>query len=422
MATRNLSPGANLLRSSRLFSIPPPLPEPAPGITNSPTATLRYPTRQAIVTPASSQHRGDWGGKRPLPTSYTSKVSNPTIRINRLDTDAQVTDFDLASDHVRTLQKWQEMRIPMFQAKYRVSISGSLGRREGKSQSAFDKSIDITDPEGVKTMQQQQNKASTRWKYDGDSVADMTPGDFSIFLEKKIKRPELRQLFMQWLRQKVVAQEVTNAKAMHDDKEGHGTFDAAAWLESVDLDQIFSDRLKMMRGQGFDAMSNLNRYLEEFLDLPPRSTASSYAPGQRPHLSADPALTPSTHPSAGLSYLRNKMYVENHPVLGPRAEPEPVRARIMSATPFVVSVGGVVVQWRRDHPPRSFDFDVKGGPKKYVVPRSASVAPDGRIELDALEPRPDVRSAEVIEEDRKWKEKHVPDYFKRQYGVEVEAE
>ena len=113
------SPTARRLRSSRLFSLPPPLPQPAMELLTragqvkvSDTATQPYPTRQAITAPASSRNRGDWGLKRPLPDK-TNNTSSPHVRINAIDTLEHITDFDSAADHTLSLEKWQEMNIHM---------------------------------------------------------------------------------------------------------------------------------------------------------------------------------------------------------------------------------------------------------------------------------------------------------------------
>ncbi|KAF1830230.1 hypothetical protein BDW02DRAFT_573221 [Decorospora gaudefroyi] len=119
---QSLSPTANLLRNSRLFSLPTPLPRPpvaetygAGMIKASDTATLPYPTHQAIVTTKASLARGDWGLKRPLPSrSHLVQVSEPVLRVTHLDTIEHITDFDSAADHVRTRQKWEEMGVPMM--------------------------------------------------------------------------------------------------------------------------------------------------------------------------------------------------------------------------------------------------------------------------------------------------------------------
>ncbi|KAJ4982499.1 hypothetical protein SVAN01_12006, partial [Stagonosporopsis vannaccii] len=118
----SLSPTAHLLRNSRLFALPAPLPRPVVGETSgagvtkaSPSATLPYPTHQAIATTKSSLARGDWGLKRNLPArSHLLQTSDPVLRITQLDTIEHVTDFDSAADHVRTRQKWEHMGVPLM--------------------------------------------------------------------------------------------------------------------------------------------------------------------------------------------------------------------------------------------------------------------------------------------------------------------
>lgn len=294
----------------------------------------------------------------------------------------------------------------------------------GESASAFDRYTDITDPEEVQTLWERERKAATRWKYDGDSVVGMTQGDFQMFINKQLRQPELRRRFTAWLKDRIISDEVSRVKEEHAREHGAGKFDETEWLSSRDLDKVFSDHLKNLRDEGrskdplatkketgFQFGSTLSRYLEEFLDLPRFASTSG---------KAEPAITPTTHPSAGLSYMRNKMYIENHPLLGPRAEPQPVRARVLSATPHILDIGGVVAEKRSGQPPRGgVDFNIEGGPKKYVVPKNAWVRPDGRIDIDIGDVKPDARSEEVIEEDRRWKEKNVPDYFKKRKVVQV---
>src|SRR5271167_5280501 len=118
MASRSVSPGGALLRASRLFSVPPPLPRPAgdlssTAIFNSDTATLPHPIHLSITTPQSSLARGDWGFKRPLPLRSTTKSSTPVIRVDAIDTFEHITEFASAADHSLSLQKWQEMGVPL---------------------------------------------------------------------------------------------------------------------------------------------------------------------------------------------------------------------------------------------------------------------------------------------------------------------
>ena len=95
---QSLSPTANLLRNSRLFSLPNPLPRPVVGETvgagitkASDSATLPYPTHQAIVTTRSSLARGDWGLKRNLPArARVLQSSDPVLRILGAEERARV--------------------------------------------------------------------------------------------------------------------------------------------------------------------------------------------------------------------------------------------------------------------------------------------------------------------------------------------
>ena len=107
---------------------------------------------------------------------------------------------------------------------------------------------------------------------------------------------------------------------------------------------------------------------------------------------------PTTHPSAGLSYLRTASTVPNHPVLGPMNSQPPIQGRIVQyATSsggsrqnrIMVGVGGVVGTDDVDKPfhdsrsPEStkFDPDVIGGSKLWLHPRRASIDAKGRIKL-----------------------------------------
>src|ERR1700710_2293162 len=118
MASRSVSPGGALLRASRVFSIPPPLPRTpsdlsSTAVFSSDTATLPHPIHLSVITPQSSLARGDWGFKRPLPLRSTTKTSTPVIRIESIDTYEQVTEFGSAADHSLTIKKWEEMGVPI---------------------------------------------------------------------------------------------------------------------------------------------------------------------------------------------------------------------------------------------------------------------------------------------------------------------
>jgi len=149
LSRQSISPTANLLRNSRLFSLPNPLPRPpvsetyGAGISKaSDTATLPYPTHQAIATTKSSLARGDWGLKRPIPSrSHLVQVSDPVLRVTQLDTIEHVTDFESAADHVRTRQKWEEMGVPMIKG---LSLMRNRGVSDDLLPGAFEVRDDTT--------------------------------------------------------------------------------------------------------------------------------------------------------------------------------------------------------------------------------------------------------------------------------------
>ncbi|KAF4512775.1 hypothetical protein G6O67_000115 [Ophiocordyceps sinensis] len=121
MGARAVSPGAALLRSSRMFSMPKPLPEPQTtnsGGNKSATMTRPYPQSQAITSPLSSREKGDWGFKRPFPLKSTLTSSTPLIRIKKVDAVENVTDFISAADYTISLEKFQEMRVALSVPRY----------------------------------------------------------------------------------------------------------------------------------------------------------------------------------------------------------------------------------------------------------------------------------------------------------------
>src|SRR6478752_1184195 len=149
MGSRAVSPGGALLRSSRLFSLPKPLPEPQStnlhiGDHKSPTMTRQYPQYQSITSPLSSREKGDWGFKRPFPLKSTLTTSTPLIRVNQVDSIESVTDFASAADHALSLEKFQEMRIPLSIPKGNEK-SGISVRNDAWRKSVFEEDLDFTE-------------------------------------------------------------------------------------------------------------------------------------------------------------------------------------------------------------------------------------------------------------------------------------
>lgn len=412
MAARSLSPTAQLLRSSRLFSVPPVLPYTSNSNvkSESQTATQPYPTRQAIATTDSALHGGDWGLKRALPKNAATSTSQPTIRILSSDTVEQVTDFESAQDHAKTLQKWQEMDIPMLTSRKRAHVTGNLVENAGNS--VFNIWTDNTSKRRTEKLTQRLNQTRStalnnpvkaeRWKVEGPNMVDMTEGDFNSWLQKVVAQPSFKRQFLDWLKKRVIEREIAGMRAIHNAEAAEAStqgpvadFDEAAARQSKDWEQVFRDRLHLMRGSiGPDG--ELNKYLEEFLDLPQRST--NFNPRRGVQLTSD-TNTYTTHPSAGLSYLKNKSFLPSHPIYGPRADYEPVRARQLNVSGHsALGVGGVTAT-DPSAAVMSQNYDKPGGTKKWVTPLGASINEEGRIWLRIAAAR--ATSTQVKEEDMK---------------------
>lgn len=418
MSSKSLSPTASLLRSSRLFSLPPPLPRPShesltsAGFTRfSETATLPHPTHQALATPQSSLSRGDWGLKRPLPLRSTTKTSTPTFRIDAIDTLEHITEYESAADQTLTLQKWQSMNIPISAEVERKGVV----RKAYKS--VFERHLDNTalPTEGNPTR-------AERWKYNGPWVAGKTEGEFQAYL-KKIRRRKGE--FREYLREYVRAQHTADRKREYQ-AEGRDLAELEKNPVEVD-DRLLDDEIKRIRGDP-TLGSTLSTVIRDFLDLPALptrmpSSSSSFSNSTYSRLQEETARMlakaesgpPKTHPSAGLSYLRTASYVQNHPILGPQAERTPVQARILSPKNLGQSpaqgklgVGGVVADTSQDStfddknvPGLSYlDIDTEGGGKVWVSPLNATVDAKGRINLRVKRARPEavgVHTGQIFE-------------------------
>lgn len=381
MSLRRLSPTANLLRTSRLFSLPPPLPRPNSDITasanyESDSATLPHPTHAAIETTKSSLGRGDWGLKRPLPLKSTTRTSTPTICIDNVDSIDHITDFSSAADHVLTLRKWQELGTPLSMANEKPE-RGSQQRERYYPRSVFESTHD-------NTFQDHSDPNKQRWKFQGPWLAGSTEGEFRHYVEKNVKSRRLD--FKRFLRERL-AEERTIARrreAIESGQDFQGPDSVAVSEEDVE------DYVRRLRKDE----DKLNKIVEEYLDLPrDRSTAMT---------SYDKKGPPTTHPSAGLSYLRTGSHTYNHPLLGPQEEPAPVQARVIrpqtSAAGVkndkaLLGVGGVVAEddrmtFAKDSTGLTgYNPDIPGGAKIYIRATRASVNPRGRIELTTKRPR-----------------------------------
>ena len=331
----------------------------------------------SIETTQSSLARGDWGLKRPLPLQSTIATTTPVIRIEAIDSIDHITDFHSAADHSMTLRKWQEMSIQLSVMSPKEPHSwASLG-------SVFEEDLNRSK---TNTQGRAQSSQGKQWKYKGPWLAGKTKGGFEDYLSKEIKqrRPEFRSFLREKLHEKLIAKSRSTA------------MDKGVALLSIPNDiseEDFRAEFVKLRHN----TTQLFQWIWQFLDLP------GFPPQQESHLSdygpdteQDP---PSTHLSAGLSYLQTASHIYNHPILGPMSSGPPVLGRIVQyASPtstnkntrVLIGVGGVVAEEAKSrdfHDPKSlqwsnFDPDLEAGPKGWVQIRRANIDPHGRINLE----------------------------------------
>ncbi|KAK7543024.1 mitochondrial ribosomal protein subunit-domain-containing protein [Phyllosticta citricarpa] len=394
MARKLSSPTANLLRNSRLFSLPPPIPPPFEGdgafeaSVGSDTATQAFPTYQAIATPASSLHRGDWGMKRPLPMRETTRSTAPAMRVFEVDTINFITDFESAGDHVRTLEKWQQLNMPL-----------SSGSNVGASSTHQHVSVFNEREDNTYLDADMRSKGHGKWKYDGPWVGEMTTGEFEKFLKTKVKgakqgqrnQPSFGEVLHKKITEMVLAQRKEEARAEGAEPPEEDGFEIS--------EQEYELRLKMLR-EDTTLSSPLSQWIIQYFDMPdlreetlnPKLKTTLGGQNVVDQLDGKMMSKPRTHPSAGLSYLRTRSFLENHPILGPRDDYAPVKARLLSPTigtnkETKVGVAGVVADLERSSSASTFDsrysFDEPGGHKLWVTLKHARINANGRIQLQA---------------------------------------
>ncbi|KPM46049.1 hypothetical protein AK830_g476 [Neonectria ditissima] len=405
MGGRTVSPGAALLRSSRLFSVPKPLPEPPSttlhiGEHKSPTMTRQYPQYQSITSPLSSREKGDWGFKRPFPLKSTMTSSTPLIRVKQVDSIENVTDFGSAADHTLSLEKFQELKIALSIPK--GNERGTMVTRSDTwRKSVFEEDVDFTESRTGRADDK-------RWKFRGPWLARMAEGDFVEYLQKKVrpKRAQFRQLLKERLADDLTAQQTTAAKE-------RGVPPPPKINPSDLTEEQFTHYVRSLRSD----RATLYSLVSKFLDLAPLGqpvgiiqtflSTGDNAAAESPYGKSGP---PPSHPSAGISYLRTSAYMENHPVYGPQGRRTPVLSRVVYPRngPHVakLGVGGFVA----DAPAGDNEFNFRssrgrgvnhhkkmlsgiqhldtttfGGAKAYVEPQSASIDPSGKVVVQLRE-------------------------------------
>ena len=244
------SPTARLLQSSRLFSLPRPLPQAAletPSSTGtyraSDSATQFYPTHQAIATPPSSHFRGDWGLKRAIP-GKTTKSSTPSIRVLGQDTSDHITEFESAADHERSRAKWAEMGVPIMARGKR-----ERGAADKSTLSVYEDFLDNTDPNaspvvvrsGADAADGPQTTEAKRWKYAGPFIAGMQEGEFQRYVERqlRVRREEWTEYLMDYFAKQNFENERREAQK---NMKWYGPFEAAGPLVQADMIMMEAER------------------------------------------------------------------------------------------------------------------------------------------------------------------------------------
>ncbi|KAF2864513.1 hypothetical protein K470DRAFT_207666, partial [Piedraia hortae CBS 480.64] len=401
------SPTARLLQHSRLFALPRPLPAPSvealtQAVPQSDTATLPYPTHQAIATQPASRSRGDWGLKRPLPSKANASTSH--VRIYAQDTRQHVTDFGSAADHTETQAKWRQMGVPFLAQKTR---SMDQSRQHW---SAFDSEVDNTEASDGATVQ--------RWKYDGPWLGGMQAGEFDEFItDLTVKRMDEWRDFVAL---HMVEQHIQKAKeAARADGREIGPQQESRLREEArpNEESLMAYEQQLRKGFQTDGLSSeLTKLIARYLDLPSVAvdveSVNQDAMGSQLYkilgdiASDTSSIAPqSTHPSAGMLYTRTNAVMENHPVHGPQLYPSPVEARVLRPRQMAqgpsyqasLGVGGVVTsdsvsaatsnardRSGKPDPAAATDPDLPGGNKVWVHPLTATINHSGRIKLNVV--------------------------------------
>lgn len=389
-AARSVSPGGALLRSSRMFALPDPIPPPASNVValRSPSATQAFPTHQTITTTGDSRARGDWGLKRALPLKTTTRSTIPMLRVRTIDTLEGITDFSSATDYGITLRKFQELRLPIsIPAVHAVGSAVGSASGDAKSQnrkSVFEEGQDVT----AISVEDRPAYENTRWKFTGPWLGGMGEGDFKDWVLKQV-RPR-RAEFRKFLKGKLAVE--LNNEALKRSLDEGGVDDA----EPIDAESVTDDQLLLFLRQLRNNNGRLFGFVGQFLDLPPINPPNNLSADQNPYSQNGP---PATHPSAGISYLRTSAFLDNHPLYGPQDSHPPVEARVLkveskgAAGPStLVGVAGFVttaspLPMNSGTSVPEVDVRIRGGSKMWVQPYRATVNTTGGIEIDLVKPQ-----------------------------------
>lgn len=260
-----------------------------------------------------------------------------------------------------------------------------------------------------------------RWKTEGPWVNGLTEEEFQHYLAKTVRSN--RAGFKAFLEQVKIAKKKEDAiQVMRDE----GLMDQDAKLIDIELNKQsqldeheLNDWIKELRDNNSGLSSPLSALVRQYFDLPAFPTS-----GEQPTEDREKTLQklkamfservetpPATHPSAGLSYIRSKAFLQNHPTYGPQTHHEPILARVVRPRSAVTAgkdkkatlgIGGFITeesatghfntrqrQGESLTPEQQYiaavsnlDPDTPGGSKVWVQPLRASVDEKGYVQLN----------------------------------------
>lgn len=329
------------------------------------------------------------------------------MRVQALDTYEHVTDFESAADHTVTLEKFQELHMPVSLPS-RVNYATSVVPRH---QSPFESQVDNTE-----TSQGLEEPGAKQYRHSGPWLSGQSRTEFEAYLQEvKRRKPEL----LQKLREQFEAKRFAEGRKMAQDKGE----DLESYQPPQITDAEFNRYLKSLRENPL-AMGPV---MFELLDLPSSPAIPSERIGRKYYQSPGTQLSsaeyavsgpPMTHPSAGLSYSRSHALTYNHPRYGPQAFQRPVEARILRPkgrfkgrpSRAMAGIGGFAVEdlnamtfADQGTPPglTFFDATIPGGAKYWVTPIRAAIDSQGKVNLSSYRASANSKAPYGIEDYKK---------------------
>ncbi|KAL8754499.1 MAG: hypothetical protein Q9184_005096 [Pyrenodesmia sp. 2 TL-2023] len=266
----------------------------------------------------------------------------------------------------------------------------NLNTRHTAPTSVFEDTYDNTESRPIASNAQ-------RWKFKGPWLAGKTQGEFDQYLEKNVRKRKTE--FRNFIRARLERERTFEQR--REAQESGEDFGGQVEVSDRDIDGY----MKQLRRDEVQ----LQMLIEEFLDLPIAEAAHS-AEGTFVTMMNSDTGPPTTHLSAGLSYLRTNSHMTNHPVLGPMEEDPPIQARILRAQQMgfvkhataLLGIGGVAAEdstiatfaretkhGRQEVPGiKTFEPDMEGGPKIWIRPDRASIDVHGKPKMHVLRVEP----------------------------------